>query len=361
MPAPLSLFPTEDIVVKTEKSPTADKSETKKTKTRSPNYPAIGLQAAINKTRMLWDDHQHHAVPLQAAAETFNQSLKSSSFMQAVGALAQFGLVDDQGRGTSRKLSVSKRAQDIFLHPESSERHSHALAEAALLPAVHRELWDRYEHQLPTSDGVIRAYLISDREDGVFNKSVVDAFIEQFRGSLAFAGVQPGWGGDQAESESEDAAPVEPIKVGALVQWTSQGADRFQVPRKVQGVSDDGAFAFVEGAGTGIPVEQLTVTAAPPEPVVVAPSPSPVAPPANPFSAAGAMTSPAGETVRDSLNVDGGTVVLERPRKLTAEDLEDVEQWLELLISLAKRKADRRGPSLETDTEEPAIHSVKAR
>lgn len=48
-----------------------------------------------------------------------------------------------------------------------------------------------------------------------------------------------------------------PINVGDDVQWTSQGADQFEEPRKVTKISDDGKYAFVEGSGTGIPIDQL--------------------------------------------------------------------------------------------------------
>lgn len=49
----------------------------------------------------------------------------------------------------------------------------------------------------------------------------------------------------------------EGIKVGDNVQWTSQGTDQFEEPKKVTKISDDGKFAFVEGSNTGIPIDQL--------------------------------------------------------------------------------------------------------
>ena len=47
------------------------------------------------------------------------------------------------------------------------------------------------------------------------------------------------------------------LQVGDEVQWTNQGVDQFDKPRKITGISDDGKYAFVEGSNTGIPIEEL--------------------------------------------------------------------------------------------------------
>ena len=47
------------------------------------------------------------------------------------------------------------------------------------------------------------------------------------------------------------------LQVGDEVQWTNQGVDQFDKPRKITGISDDGKYAFVEGSNTDIPIEEL--------------------------------------------------------------------------------------------------------
>jgi hypothetical protein len=59
------------------------------------------------------------------------------------------------------------------------------------------------------------------------------------------------------------SADIEPksVDTGDLVQWTSDGVDQFETPRRVQSVHrrDGKEWAFVEGTNTGVPLSELTV------------------------------------------------------------------------------------------------------
>lgn len=69
---------------------------------------------------------------------------------------------------------------------------------------------------------------------------------------------------DKVGSQVESGQTVE---VGDFVQWTNQGADQFETPRKVLGIERDPTsgrmFAFIEGTNTGIPYDQLEIRSAP--------------------------------------------------------------------------------------------------
>lgn len=60
------------------------------------------------------------------------------------------------------------------------------------------------------------------------------------------------------EFTTEPAASAPAVAVGDEVQWTNAGTDQFKEPAQVKALSPDGQWAFVEGAGTGIPVAELT-------------------------------------------------------------------------------------------------------
>jgi hypothetical protein len=47
------------------------------------------------------------------------------------------------------------------------------------------------------------------------------------------------------------------IQVGDKVQWESDGACRFESPKKVTAISECGKWAFVEGTKTGLPISEL--------------------------------------------------------------------------------------------------------
>lgn len=50
------------------------------------------------------------------------------------------------------------------------------------------------------------------------------------------------------------------IKINNFVQWVSQGSNQWKEPKRVIAISEDGLFAFVEGSGTGIPINQLEIS-----------------------------------------------------------------------------------------------------
>src|SRR5260370_12570354 len=85
------------------------------------------------------------------------------------------------------------------------------------------------------------------------------------------------------------SATIEPKSAGTgdLVQWTSDGVDQFETPRRVQSVHrrDGKEWAFVEGTSTGVLLSELTVvtpeSGAPSVPSMTAPPHAIAAPSAN--------------------------------------------------------------------------------
>lgn len=64
----------------------------------------------------------------------------------------------------------------------------------------------------------------------------------------------------EAETNSHD---VYVPKIGDYVQWEPNGILQFREPRRIAGISPDGAFAFVNDDPTGLPVGELTLQAKP--------------------------------------------------------------------------------------------------
>ena len=112
-------------------------------------------------------------------------------------------LLDYEGSGNQRKVKLSQLAEVILVHPNESVRRD-AIAEAALRPAVHSELWEKYRDQLP-SDSSLRWELTHDRG---FTETGAAEFIPVYRATVSFAQLasyQPG---------SSDEAPEEDDPVG---------------------------------------------------------------------------------------------------------------------------------------------------
>jgi hypothetical protein len=178
---------------------------------RSPNYPYIKLGDAINKLNLIYEHEDDHFAPVDAIASHWKMSTTSSSLGKVIGALLQYNLIEEKGSGDGRHLKVSSLGLDILLREEDDDMRIAALKKAALAPKIHRELWDKYDGRLPKSDQSLRIYLLKDREEGVFNKDRVDAFLASFRATLAYSGLTDGdtIGDEKQEIEQDNEQPIE--------------------------------------------------------------------------------------------------------------------------------------------------------
>ncbi len=172
----------EQITNENEESETSENGESTIKKHRSPNYPYIGLEAAIERTSELQKEAGVHPIRVTTAWETWNY--KKGSGNQIVAALDAYGLISvESGIADTRQIKLTLEARKIL--DNISERGA-LLRTAALSPILHKEIWEYFNGDLPPKDSVIREYLVYQKN---FNPAYVDKFIEQFRATLAFANV----------------------------------------------------------------------------------------------------------------------------------------------------------------------------
>lgn len=160
------------------KTTTTNTKDTKKHRHRSPNYPFIGLEAALERTDGLNTEGRGHPVLITTAREKWKYQKGAGD--RTVAALKAYGLIDVTGSGEQRKLSVSEAGAKIV---ENHSQRNQLLKEAVLIPELYKELWEMYKGKLP-EDSVIRDFLRFEKK---FNKDNIDKFIKQFRESIAFA------------------------------------------------------------------------------------------------------------------------------------------------------------------------------
>jgi hypothetical protein len=152
---------------------------------RSPNYPFINLEKAIDRARQIYDADRRHDVAVRVASEKrWEYKPGSSQGDQTVAALRAYGLVEVSGAGDKRMVRISDRAYRILANAQDA---TDRIKDAALSPAIHAELWDKYGTEGLPSDDTIRNYLLFERENGRFNEDVVDSFIARFKDTISFA------------------------------------------------------------------------------------------------------------------------------------------------------------------------------
>ena len=165
----------------------------KKTRHRSPNYPAEGLEAAVKRVKKLYDADREAGSPILSAALHIGFKKAHGEARSVLAGLKKFGLVEMRGD----RVHVTKRAVNILLFPDQ-ERGQKSLKEAVMLPSIYRELFQRFKGTGLPSDQTLRAELIADQG---FNPNAVDAFLRDFRKSLTYAGISPE---EELNSSSEE-------------------------------------------------------------------------------------------------------------------------------------------------------------
>lgn len=150
--------------------------------TRSPNYPAIDIGRAIERLRTLYNKERQHAMPAIQAVKHWGYSSLNSPGGGQLAALARFGLLDDEGTKDERRVKVTDLGVKILAHPDMAERES-AVRHAAMLPAVHQEMWQKYGTELPSEDN-LKWFLTQERG---FSENGAKDFIKEYLATIDFA------------------------------------------------------------------------------------------------------------------------------------------------------------------------------
>ena len=197
---------------------------TKKPRTRSPAYPAIDLQEAIAKAAVLYEKLEKHWGAAETVVQFWGFDADSSTGYSAISALIKFGLLEDQGSGDKREVRLTEVGKGlVFQADPGSVEHKAALKRAALLPAIHAELWKKWEGVLP-DDSVVERHLVLDRG---FNTAYVKGFIKQFKRTIAFAGLNP----SDTVRPTDEEQTIQPTPSPRTVPAS---APQFLVPHRAQ-------------------------------------------------------------------------------------------------------------------------------
>ena len=154
----------------------------RKPKGRSPAYPAINLETAIQRARQLHDRVRTHTTPVTTIATYWNYKSLNGPAAQTLAALKKYGLLDEEGAKEDRTAKLSDQAVIILQHPDPAARTA-AIQQAALHPAIHRELWEKYREDLPPDDN-LRWELTRNLR---FTETGANEFIPVYRATIAFA------------------------------------------------------------------------------------------------------------------------------------------------------------------------------
>ena len=302
----------------------------KKARQRSPNYPTVGLQDALERVRRLFNEDGRASVPVEIAAKHIGYAAAHGQAYSVISALKKYGLLEE----SKGRVALSQRAIELLNLPVADPRRIQALKDAALSPPIYRELVEQHSEKGLPSDEALEAELVTYKS---FNPKAVAGFVRDFRATLEFAGLS-----DFSTLGSKDKVDEGKKKpqIGDWIQWEHNGILGLPQPKKLVGFSEDGLFGFVEGSSTGLPVNEI-IPAEPPEPSVFR-LPS--------FDlgqkAQREREGRQGVKMRqDVSSLPEGDAVIHWPTPLSEASIKELEDWLDFV----KRKIKRSGAEVQNE------------
>ncbi|MDI1264516.1 MAG: hypothetical protein PS018_14770 [bacterium] len=152
-------------------------------KARSPRYPIIGLKAAIERVRKVYDeDYQNKILTLDAAKHMGFGTLNGKA-LGVISALRKYGLLE----GSDGFVRVTDLALKIIAHNEGDEERREAILEAANGP----ELFAAIEKRWPggkVSDQALKSFLLTEK----FLPDATDTAIRSYRETTALVVTEVG-------------------------------------------------------------------------------------------------------------------------------------------------------------------------
>ncbi len=297
---------------------------------RSPAFPFVAMDKALQRAetvRVAEGGRPRHFTPLPAVCAAWKMGVKTGPAIQTVAALGHYGLFEFQGSGDRREARLTALALQILLdkQPISSERDQ-LVSQLALRPAIHAELWQKWEAALP-SDATLQTYLVRDRG---FSESGARDLIAQYKDTIAFAKL--GQPAIIAPASQEQKPEGDKIEIGDLIQIEVDGALAFEAPARVRAVQEhDGrTWVFIEGSEAGILMEQTILEQK--GKTDLAP---PLIPPRLPEKT---IETPQPGTRREVFALDEGDVVVTFPDVLSAESFSDLKAYLDVFIKKMRRR-----------------------
>lgn len=218
---------------------------TKRRKPRSPSYPGIALDTAIERARTLYQHEHHHSAPINSILSHWGYNPKSSGGLIAIAALKKYGLIEDEGSGEGRLAKLSERALAIVEDnlPDSPERDE-AIRAAALAPKINAEVWKKFSGDLP-SDLTIQHFLVREKR---FTQEAALHYIRLFRRTISFAKL------DDSVNLSDNNEDIERESVDAVARRGTVTAAA-QVPQVTPTAITGQAIQLPLGASGRITIE----------------------------------------------------------------------------------------------------------
>ncbi len=155
--------------------------DSRKSRTRSPNYPFIPLDRAIAKAELLWNKDGKVGAPRDVTLSHLGHNTESGAALRTISALKGFGLI----RGEEGHIYLTNLAEKIILYRHDKRKQLEARREAVVRYPIYKILLERYGGRFPSKE-TLTAELIRKHN---FNPKAVKGFLKSFFQTIKFAGL----------------------------------------------------------------------------------------------------------------------------------------------------------------------------
>lgn len=189
----------------------------KKSKDRSPSFPFIPLQTAVERLEAYEKTFGRHATPAGKVGLAWGLKLKSSQADQTLAALRSYGFVTYDGLGDARMVSLTEEARTYIRANQESVKQA-VLKQAALRPKTIRKFWATWGTDRPMDDIALDDLILKNG----FTIAGAETFLKVYDATILFAGLSKsdkvsGDAGDlESDEESDVSGPAESEKLEGL-------------------------------------------------------------------------------------------------------------------------------------------------
>ncbi len=251
---------------------------------RSPSFPFIPLKTAIERLEAMEKHFGRHPTPTDHVGSAWGMKGQSSQADQTLAALRSYGLVEYEGIGAKRVVTISEDARKYLRAQQELIKEAIRKA-AALRPRVIRKFWATWGADRPV-DAVALDILVLQN---AFSDNGAKAFLRVYDETVSYAGL-----GDSDKVVENDQEPSEAEMSQAGHGATDQRTDHLGVV----------ANRLLDEVVTSVQYPQAK---------------SPI--------------------LQEIFNLDEGPVTLSFPSGLSPASFQDLQSYLQLFLRKAQRRA----------------------
>lgn len=254
---------------------TEPQSTDKPQKERSPSFPFIPLQVAVERLAAFEQTFGRHDTPANKVGRAWKMKDGSSQAFQTLAALKSFGLLDYRGSGPARAMFITDEGRK-YLRAQQEAVKREVLRRAALKPKIIEKFWHIWGADRPIDDVCLDDLHFNHN----FTQSAAETFLRVYDGTISYAGLSNSDSAKNTADEFDEDLPQQDIEVGDLVQVEINGQLATAKPVRVRALHEHKGqkWLYVEGSESGVSAENAELIEKAPKGGGFTPPPLPLAP-----------------------------------------------------------------------------------